>query len=187
LLGLVSTGPTLAGLANRRACRIACTDLTEFCVASGARRAWCRRNIVRTCRHQGVAWCDVESTTTVTTTSTTTTTIDPGPTVHGCNRLEAQDHRGEAIVVVRVEGFDYAPECIRVSVGTVVRFDADFRSFPLYGGTVPDVDPASPFSPPTTSGHQAEFTMDEPGIFPYFSDLAWVALFQRWGAVIVEE
>jgi plastocyanin len=188
-LGLVSTGPAFAALASRRACRIACTDLIEFCVASGARRAWCRRNIVRTCRHQGVAWCDVSSTTMVTTTSTsiTTTTLDPGPTIHGCNRVEAQDHRGESIVVVDAHYFDYAPECIRVSVGTLVHFTADFRVFPLYGGTVPDIDPSSPFSPPTTSGLEAEFTMDEPGMFPYFTQLTWVALFQMWGAVIVEE
>ena len=188
-LALVSTAPGFAALASRRACRRACTELIEWCVASGERRASCRRNVIRTCRHQGIEWCDVSSTTMVTTTSTstTTTTLDPGPTIHGCNRIEAQDHRGEPLVVVDGHYFDYAPECIRVSVGTVVRFSADFRAFPLYGGTFPDVDPSSPFSPPTTSGLEAEFTMDEPGMFPYFTEVTWVALFHMWGAVIVEQ
>ena len=174
---------------TRAACRRQCAALIDFCEQSGAKRSYCRRHIVRQCRHLGLAWCEIDlvpTTTTVFTTSSTTTTIDPGPTVNGCNRAEAEDHRGESPVIVQFIPFDYAPECIRISAGSTVRFDGEFRTFPLIGGAATQSDGASPFMPPTTSGLSKDFVLSEPGIFPYHTEILWTALFRMWGAVIVE-
>jgi len=174
---------------SRADCRRACRELIVLCEDGGAKRAFCRRSAVRQCRRRGVEWCAVGTTTTMvltTTTSTTTTTLDPGPTVHGCNRAEAEDHRAEALVDVDFAAFDYAPECIRVSPGTTVRFSGRFHTFPLIGGVVGDPDPASPFSPATTDGVVKDFVLTEPGIHPYHTKIEWSVLFHMVGAVIVE-
>ena len=180
-----------APLATRRACRSACATLVERCHELGVRRVACRRQLVRRCVRVGLDACTVDDGASTTTTtfpfeSTTTTTLDPGPTVHGCNRNEAEDHRGESLVVVQFIPFDYAPECIVVSSGTTVRFEGDFRTFPLVGGEVPDEDPTSPFNPPVRTGLSHDFVLTTSGIHPYFTEVAWTVLFHMWGAVIVE-
>jgi plastocyanin len=174
---------------SRAECRRACGELIALCEAQGAKPAFCRRSAVRQCRRLGLDWCTVETTTTMvvtTTTSTTSTTIDAGPTRNDCNRVVAEDHRGEALVYVEFTAFDYAPECIRVSPGTTVRFSGNFRAFPLIGGDVAEPDPASPFAPPTTEGIHADFVLSEPGIYPYYTEILWSVLFHMVGAVIVE-
>jgi plastocyanin len=178
---------------SRAECRRACRELIFLCEERGAKPAFCRRSAVRECRRRGLGWCVVEETTTTTmvlttTTSTTTTTLDPGPTRHDCNRVVADDRRGEALVEVDFIPFDYAPECIRVSPGTTVRFSGSFTTFPLIGGDVeaPDPDPTSPFAPPTTGGSSKDFVLTEPGIHPYHTEIAWSVLFHMVGAVIVE-
>ena len=191
-LGLLLAAPVATSarsVPTRVECRRQCATLIELCQQNGAKRAYCRRHIVRQCRHLGLAWCEIDvvpTTTTVFTTSTTSTTIDPGPTVNGCNRVEAEDHRGESPVVVQFIPFDYAPECIRVSPGATVRFEGDFRTFPLIGGEATLSDDLSPFAPTTTSGSSKEFVLSQPGIFPYHTEILWTALFRMWGAVIVE-
>ena len=174
---------------SRSECRQACRELIAICRASGAKPAFCRRSAVRQCRRRGLDWCGIETTTTITftpTTSTTTTTIDPGPTVNDCNRVVAEDHRGEALVRVEFIAFDYAPECIRVSPGTTVRFSGSFQTFPLIGGEIDGSDQSSPFSPPTTGGFVKDFVLADPGIYPYHTEVTWSALFHMVGAVIVE-
>lgn len=185
LPGVASARPA----ATRSACRRQCAPLIEFCRLTGAKRAYCRRTIVRQCRHLGLAWCEIDTVPTSTIvfpSSTTTTTIDPGPTANGCNRAEAEDHRGEALVTVEFIPFDYAPECIRISSGSTVRFAGHFHDFPLIGGEGTQSDDTSPFMPPTTSGWSKDFVLVDRGIFPYHTEIVWTALFQMWGAVIVE-
>jgi hypothetical protein len=174
---------------SRAECRRSCRELIFLCEEGGAKAAFCRRSAVRECRRRGLEWCVVETTTTMvvpTTTSTTTTTIDPGPTRNDCNRVVAEDHRGEGLVDVEFVPFDYAPECIRVSPGTTVRFSGSFATFPLIGGETEDADPSGPFAPPTTNGLHKDFLLTEPGIFAYHTDIAWSVLFHMVGAVIVE-
>jgi plastocyanin len=173
-------------VATRAQCRRACTPAIDACQAFGVRRAACRRTIVRECRRHGTAWCTTATTTTVHTPSSTSTTLDPGPTRNGCNRAEAEDHRGDLLIVVAFTPFDYAPECIRVSPGATVRFQGDFTSFPLIGGVVAEPDDTSPFMPPTSTGRRKDFVLTEPGIFPYYTELVWSILWRMYGAVIVE-
>lgn len=167
-------------------CRRACAGLIERCVTAGTKRRACRSHILRLCHRLGTDACAAAPPTTAVFPSTTTTTVDPGPTVHGCNRTGAEDHRNQALVVVRFTAFDYAPECIRVSPATTVRFSGDFRTFPLIGGEVGVTDPVSPFLPPTRTGNTKDFVLTEPGLYPYASDPVWVLLGRMWGAVIVE-
>jgi plastocyanin len=174
---------------TRGECRRACRELIALCESSGAKPPSCRHSAVRECRRRGLDWCTIETTTTMTpttTTSTTSTTIDPGPTRNGCNRIEAEDHRGEELVHVDFSPFDYAPECIRVSPGTTVRFSGSFHTFPLIGGDISAPDPTSPFAPSTTSGYSKDFVLTEPGIYPYYTEILYSALFHMVGAVIVE-
>jgi len=115
-------------------------------------------------------------------------------TQNGCNRVAAEDQRGEALVTVRFisdsTGYDYAPECILVSVGTTVRFEGDFGTEPLVGGLAPTPDPTSPFSPPVTSGTTHDVVLHAAGMFPYFGGdfgTAREAFGLPWGAVIVDD
>jgi len=125
----------------------------------------------------------------------------PG-TRNGCNRLAAEDHRGEPLVTVAFSSdgvaYDYAPECILVSSGTTVRFHGfffggSFADEPLVGGDAPTADPMSPFYPPTTSGTVRDFVLTQSGTFPYFGGDFGHFIESRpfgtglpWGAVIVD-
>ena len=123
-------------------------------------------------------------------------------THNGCNRVAAEDHRGEPLVTVTFSfdgvAYDYAPECILVSAGTTVRFaglfeGGSFTDEPLVGGDAPVADPESPFSPLTTSGTSRDFLLTQPGTYPYFGGDFGQDLPSRllgtglpWGAVIVD-
>ena len=80
--GALLASPADAG--KRARCRAACKDLLSSCAAVGgkAKRA-CKRGIMRGCRLEGPAFCDVGSVTTTTSpddgTTTTTTTLPPAP------------------------------------------------------------------------------------------------------------
>lgn len=130
------------------------------------------------CQQHGVAYCLAATT-----------------TVNGCNRVAAEDHRGEPIVTVTFStdpvAYDYSPECIIVSVGAVVRFEGPFSLEPLVGGAAPNADPASPFAPTTSSGTARDFVLSTPGTFPYFggdfgSGTQTGMFGLAWGAVIVD-
>jgi len=171
---------------TRRQCRQACAAVIQACRDAGFRRGYCRRTVIRTCRHRGVQMClEFPSTTTPTTTmpSTTTTTLPIDRTVNHCNRSRATDLRDQSAVTVRVEGFDYAPECIRVVPGTPITFEANFASFPLVGGELGVPDPASPFGE-VHGGHTATFRIFTTGVYGYYSTPWWII--RMYGAVIVE-
>jgi hypothetical protein len=57
LVAMLSIAPSAGAVSLRRQCREACTDLIAACVASGERSRVCRRQILRQCREQGVAFC----------------------------------------------------------------------------------------------------------------------------------
>jgi len=175
---------------TRRTCLRTCAPLIAACHDAGAKRRYCRRIVLRTCRRSGLEACQRSTTTTTpgstTTTieSSTTTTLPIDRTVNGCNRARATDLRQETAVTVRTEGFDYAPECIRVVPGTPVTFTTtSFVTFPLVGGELGVPEPASPFGQVTT-GWKATFTIFEPGVYGYYSTPWWI--FRMYGAVIVE-
>jgi hypothetical protein len=60
LLVLITVGAS----AGPRRCRIACGDAVAACVADGGRKVACRKSLRRACRRQGVAACQVATTTT---------------------------------------------------------------------------------------------------------------------------
>jgi Tol biopolymer transport system component len=70
--------PVTAEAETRKQCLRACKPAIDLCVAGGAARRVCKRDLVRQCRTGGVAVC--QSTTTTTSTSSTTTTLPPPPT-----------------------------------------------------------------------------------------------------------
>jgi plastocyanin len=171
LVALAMAAPAEAA-SLRKLCNRGCSALVEKCKVAGVRRSSCRRDVVRLCRRLGVAYCEAADS-----------------TANGCNRVRAEDHRGESLVRVqfsprrgRRDLFDYAPECILVSPGTTVRFEGRFDLAPLIGGTAPTPDPGSPFVP-TSTGETRDFVVTEPGIFPYYCP-EFVS-FSMWGAVIV--
>ena len=175
-----------------RACSEDCDSIEMQCVnaakptdESGAEfgpvvAALCQGFVLGRCVEHGRAYCSAL------------------PTRNGCNAVAAEDHRGEPLVTVTFGvdefAYDYAPECIRVSPGTTVRFQGSFADEPLVGGDAPIVDPMSPFAPETTSGTTRDFVLTQPGIFPYFGgDFAQYPVVNLlgngglpWGAVIVD-
>jgi plastocyanin len=178
----------------RRVCRAACRRAIDLCAGAGARRAACRRRLIRRCRREGVMACEVAMEPFTTTTSgptTSTTSLPAGPTVNGCNATHATDLRGDTDVTVQfgvgVDIFDYAPECIIVTPGTRVTFSGSFATHPLVGGEIvgdtKEPDPASPFGR-ADSGSMRTFELDTPGTYGYYCDAHGVAL-HMWGAVIV--
>jgi hypothetical protein len=170
-----SEGPELCESA--RACNRACGSLEADCHAVST-SVLCDEFPFHRCLDLGTAYCE-----------------EPA-TVHGCNRIFAEDHRGEPVVTVLFStdgiAYDYAPECIVVSPGTTVRFEGPFADEALVGGAVPTPDASSPFSPPTTSGTSRDFVLSSPGTFPYFggdfgTPIAPGFAGLPWGAVIVDD
>ena len=174
----------------RRECRLACATAIDACHATGAKRAYCRRRILRACRRSTPDVCNrfttttgPVSTSTTTTTGSTTTTSPLDRTVNSCNRDHATDLRAETAVMIRAEGFDYAPECIRIAPGTPVTFAMSLTSFPLVGGEDGQPDATSPFGR-VDHGYSATFSILAPGVYGYYSDPWWIL--RMHGAVIVE-
>jgi hypothetical protein len=77
--GTLVASPVEAGLRAR--CRAACKPLLTGCATIGKSKRACKRAILRGCRVEGVAFCDLGSVTTTTTSQpkTTTTTLPPAP------------------------------------------------------------------------------------------------------------
>ncbi len=163
------------------ACFTACAELRQRCTSEltgvFAGDALCTQVIEDRCAGDGLAYC-----------------ATPDTTVNGCNVVFAEDHRGQPLVTVTFAfdgaGFDYSPECVRVSPGTTVRFVGPFDQEPLVPGEVPNPDTTSPLVA-TSSGTTRDFVLDAPGVFGYFGeDLvmphrgALPSL--PWGAVIVD-
>ena len=169
-----------AGNADRcelaQACDRSCRPLEAECRVA-FESTICDDFAFRRCLYLGAAYCE-----------------DP-TTVHGCNRLVAEDHRGETMVNATFTGEvagDYAGRCILVSSGTTVRFEGSFADAPLVDGEAPTPDPSSPFFPPTTTGTSRDFVLATPGIFPYFYAASATSGFPflfglPWGAVIVDD
>jgi hypothetical protein len=85
--------------------------------------------------------------------------------------------------------FAYTPPCFRVSAGTRLTLSGSFAAHPLVGGEVTETetkepDPASPFTPPTTSGSWRTFTCRRPA--PSRSTATSHALIGMKGVAFVE-
>lgn len=161
-----------AAEARAQACRETCGPIVSQCERTEYDA--CSDLVWSRCRDKGTRYCDAAA-----------------ETVNGCNRVFAMDLRGTSLVEVRLEGIkslslDFAPECILVSPGTVVRFTGPFESVPLVGGVAPNPAPDGPFATATTTGSSKDVAFPDPGTFPYFA-LGHTALFEiAWGAVIVD-
>ncbi len=161
------------------ACQRLCGDIQSQCEdalgPSMLTEASCVAFASNRCEQHGADYCRAAST-----------------TVNGCNRVAAEDHRGEAAVTVSFSaddpllGFDYSPECVLVSPGTTIDFEGPFAEAPLVGGIAPHVDPDSPFSRPPSGGASREFVLPTPGAFPYFSTTFGDNWSLAWGAVLVD-
>lgn len=94
---------------------------------------------------------------------------DPG--INGCVQATAFDLTGMDPAIVQFVGLSYDPACIRVKVGSKVRFDGSFGLHPLQGGEVkngvPTPDATSPITL-TNMGMTATFTMTTAGTYPYY-------------------
>jgi plastocyanin len=83
-------------------------------------------------------------------------------------------------------GSAYSPRCVKVTMGTKIRFVGAFASHPLRGGLADGTEqPAStgPFTTATNSGTSHDFVMDDCAAYPYFCDNH--GLSGMTGAVIV--
>jgi plastocyanin len=221
LLACTAGAAPATASSKARACRTACHTLVRHaCHTIFGTQRRCRARILRRCRTDGPAVCDaaracdrscgaLEADCRRVSTSFLcgefpfhrcldlgTAYCEDPTTVHGCNRLFAEDHRGEPLVTVTFSSdgiaYDYAPECILVSPGTTVRFEGPFDQEPLIGGAVPSADPSSPLAPPTTSGTTRDVVFASAGIYPYFGGdfgsppvPGFAGL--PWGAVLVDE
>jgi hypothetical protein len=159
-------------------CRTSCQPIADSCLLALG-ESICTPFVERQCAAIGPEYCTAE------------------PTVNGCNRLVAEDRRGEPSVNLFPES-----TCILVSRGTVVDvgrlmifsnldfcfsgeadlYDAGcFAAFGagIVGGSAGRVDPESPFS--SAVGHRSVF-FETPGIHGY-----WGPSSSAWGAVIVDD
>lgn len=82
--------------------------------------------------------------------------------------------------------FAYAPDCVRVRVGTRVQFVGDFATHPLSPGRAPGepLENANPI-PRTQTGASLGVVFSAPGTFPYICDYHYAGGMR--GAVIVVE
>jgi plastocyanin len=71
--------------------------------------------------------------------------------------------------------FTYAPRCLRVRAGTLVRFAGDFSVHPLSPGTAPDDAPPGHPIPRTSSGRELAVRFDAAGSYPYVCDYHYAA------------
>jgi plastocyanin len=92
--------------------------------------------------------------------------------INECDPVIAEDHTGQANVVVNFAGQMYTPSCLRVSVGTKLTFNGSFPTHPMIGGEVKNhVEiPANsgPFIPLTNMGTTKDFTMSQAGTFGFY-------------------
>jgi len=74
-----------------------------------------------------------------------------------------------------VDGSHYSPRCIKVTMGTKVRFSGSFSSHPLVGGLIVGggEQPAStgPFTTKTETGTSKDFLMDDCAAYPYYCNV----------------
>ncbi len=107
--------------------------------------------------------------------------------INGCKQSSADDYTAMNMVTIQFAGLSYSPKCIRIKSGTKVTFEGNFGSHPLEGGTVangiPTSDPTSPITK-TISGMSVMFTLNDPGVVPYFCTFHAAA--NMTGAIFVE-
>jgi plastocyanin len=99
-----------------------------------------------------------------------------GERVNECERDSALDRRSDDLVEIRfggAEGERYDPSCVRVRVGTRVRFVGRFDAHPLSPGRWVDDLPEAPLHAviqPVGEGREATFIVSEPGAHGYLCD-----------------
>ena len=90
-----------------------------------------------------------------------------GGLVHDCDPALATDLTAHS--VVNLTWSEPHHECVRVAVGTDVRWNGDFTANPLAGGEEPVVDASSPITLSAPVWGQVAVTFDTAGAYPYFS------------------
>jgi plastocyanin len=109
------------------------------------------------------------------------------PDLNDCSKSTATVKTGQAVVTVTfggTAGMAYSPACLIVSTGTSVVFEGSFSFHPLAGGEAGSPDADSPFTPPTTSGSSAPFTLATPGAYGFYCGNHYASGMK--GAVYVE-
>jgi plastocyanin len=200
VVGLPDDG---GAISRRKECKQACGAAIEACVAAGGKRKRCKRQVLKQCRREGVAFCAATTTTTTfgsgTTSSTTTTTpggrgttTTLGENVHGCTPQNAFDSTGDTSNRTTTFGnnFQYAPKCRRIKVGQVVQYVGQLSTHPLVGGEIVGgsevPDPSSPITTtPNTAPTIRNVTFPNAGVFPFYCD-EHGALYGMTGVVFVE-
>ena len=117
-----------------------------------------------------------DTSTATTGTSTGTTSTGGGPTlVNGCDPKALEDHTKDATVEIKfgdTVGLKYAPPCIKVKSGTMVKFTGSFLVHPLAPGEIvmgaPVPDAKSPIKATADASPSASFTISPAGSYPYF-------------------
>ncbi|MBT9560238.1 MAG: hypothetical protein IV100_29685 [Myxococcales bacterium] len=95
-------------------------------------------------------------------------------TLNGCTIGTATDQTGLffSSVLFPNGNLTYAPKCLKVKVGTSVRFSGSFISHPMIGGVISgqSATPADsgPFVPVSNIGTAKDFLMSTVGHFPYY-------------------
>jgi plastocyanin len=195
----IASLPDAAAISKKKACRLGCKAAIDACVASGGKRARCKRLTLKTCRKQGIETCTVTTTTVAAPTTTTTVTTTTLPTtttllmLNGCTTADAEDRtKPTADRTVEFGPYYYAPHCIRIAAGQSVTFapteGSSFAGHPLVGGEISGgtkvPDPSSPI-PSLVDGTIADVPFPSAGTFPYYCDQHGV-LFGMEGVVFVD-
>lgn len=96
--------------------------------------------------------------------------------LNGCEYAIARDRRGDSeveIVFGGRQGERYFPACVRVRLGSVVRFSGRFDAHPLEPGPVVDGIPSDPVHDviqPVEEGREVEIRMSELGAHGFYCD-----------------
>jgi plastocyanin len=102
--------------------------------------------------------------------------------VNGCTIANSTDFTGmvtasqSAPITINfpIGGNNYSPRCIKVTMGTKIRFEGTFANHPLVGGliTAGAEHPVSagPFTPRTDSGTSKDIVMDDCAAYPFYCD-----------------
>ncbi len=108
--------------------------------------------------------------------STGTTSTGGGPTlVNGCDPKALEDHTTDTTVEIKfgdTVGLKYAPPCIKIKSGTMVKFTGSTLAHPLAPGEVvmgtPVPDAKSPIKATMDAAPSVTFTLATAGSYPYY-------------------
>jgi plastocyanin len=91
-----------------------------------------------------------------------------------CTEATAVDHTADAMTTITFPSQAYDPNCVKIAVGSSVKFSGNFVQHPLVGGNATSTskmpDTSSPIAR-TATGTEATFTFPAAGTFGFYCDI----------------